>query len=502
MTAAEISAGFEAERRIPEGRGTRLAAMALSVGLSCTGAYADTTDQLLDQLKAKGILSHSEYKTLKGRHAAELKQKERKYVVPGRKVVTKENVVVAPDDRYVTRLDKGIGVHIGAVDVKLTGLLSFFAVETFKTQGNADVAGGLSGNSSVNNTNSIRAGLVPSALVTSISTRQDGYDLGFTLGIYTAGSNVAVGKYNANNGGTATALGTPGIDVRQVFGTIGSQDFGTVKVGRDIALFAADAVLNDATIPGGGTPSGNAAPGNSTLGHIGFGYYYMDWFPQITYISPDIDGFTFSVGVFSPYGLVNYSGLSGTMTGHDQPNIQWKVKYKGAVSDNAELTAWTSGMTQQHRVEIGDSVALNGSMAPGTNIRSLAVDAGARLDVDAVSLLAYAYYGRGMGSTFLFFDGISTNGEKRNSFGGYGQATYTFFDRFTIGAAYGISVLQANYGDPTTLLHSNENIVALARYKLTDWVGLQGEYVHSISRNQAGGSISGDAFVLGTFWSF
>ncbi|ACB93776.1 hypothetical protein [Beijerinckia indica] len=471
-------------------------------GFSLSTARADTTDQLLDQLRSKGILTKTEYRKLKDRHAHEAEDKARVAEPAGRRVVTKEGVKIVPDDRYVTKLDKGIGVRIGEVDLRLTGVLSFFATEGFKTRGNATVAGGLLAPSVANNSNAIRAGYLPSNLVTNLTTRQEGLDLSFTLGLYTGGNNVSVGKFNANNGGAAVALGTPGIDLRQVFGTIGTPDFGTVKIGRDLGLFAADAVLNDATIPGVGFFSSNAAPGNATLGHVGFGYFYMDWLPQITYTTPDFYGFTASVGVFSPLQEYNYSGLSGEMSAHDQPGLQWRLKYIGHYGDDLKLTAWTSGMTQQHRAEIGDSVVTNGSLAAGANIRAVGFDGGARLDAGPVSLLAYGYYGRGMGSTFLFFDGINREGQKRDSYGGYAQASYTFYDRFTIGSAYGISLLNATYGDPSTLLRSNSSVMGFARYKLTDWITLQGEFTHLISRNQAGGSVTGDAFVLGTFMSF
>jgi len=474
----------------------------LALQIETGAARADVTDELLAQLKAKGILTNSEYKTFKERHAKEVAAKPLSGPIVGMRKVTKDGVVIVPDDRYVTRMDKGIGVHIGNVDVQVSGLLSFFGVETFRTHGNAIVAGGLSGNSAANNIFSIRPGLVPSEIATTISTNQEGYDLSFKTGFFIGGNNVGAGPFNANNAGSPVALGSSGIDVRQVFGTIGKPDFGTVKIGRDMGLFGAEAVLEDATIPGSGTPSGNRAPGQSTLGHIGYGYFYVDWIPQLTYTTPDYHGFTASIGLFTPLDEYNYSGLSGGMSGHDQPAVQWQFKYVGQLGENAKLTAWTAGVTQQHRAEIGDSVVLNGSMGPGTSIRAFGIDGGAKLDVGPVSLLAYGYYGDGMGSTFLFFDGIDPFGRKRESYGGYAQATYAFNERFLIGGAYGISVLDATSTDPGTLVRSNENFIGLARYKLTNWVTFQGEFIHSISRNQAGGYISGDAIAVGTFWTF
>src|SRR6516165_11254361 len=46
--------------------------------LGASWAYADTTDQLLDQLKAKGILTRTEYKKLKARHASEIAARKEK----------------------------------------------------------------------------------------------------------------------------------------------------------------------------------------------------------------------------------------------------------------------------------------------------------------------------------------------------------------------------------------------------------------------------------------
>ncbi len=197
---------------------------------------ADSTDDLLDQLKAKGVLTKTEYAKLKQRHAAEVAGE----AAPGPGPAGPHG-----NDRYVTALDKGIGVHIpgattvtkdngvvtvGDVDVKLTGELIFFGAEGFKTNytGTAGlvaapggpvlgVAGGLfSGASQFNNSNAIRSGLLPSAVLLSLNTNQLGWDLGFTVGAYFGGNNIDPGALNANGPGSPVALGTPGIDLRRV----------------------------------------------------------------------------------------------------------------------------------------------------------------------------------------------------------------------------------------------------------------------------------------------
>ncbi|WOJ90868.1 porin [Methylocapsa polymorpha] len=480
----------------------------LSLACVCP-SYADTTDQLLEQLRAKGILTRAEYKKLASRHAAEVEQRAAQAAKPPAK--TEKVVVINPDDRYLTRLDKGIGARIGQVDVGLSGELVFFGAEQFKQHGTGVVAGGLGGGSAVNNSMAIRSGLLPSALALNLSTNQMGYDIGVTFGLFTGGNNVHVGLLNGNSGGAAVALGTPGVDVRQVFGTIGTPTLGTLKIGRDIGLFGQDAILNDFTIFGAGTIAGNASPSNTSLGRIGFGYVYADWIPQVTYTTPDFYGLTASIGAFTPYQEYDNAGYfnsvtpySGTLTAHDQPGIQGHLKYVGNIAPDIKLTAWTDGLTQQHRAEEGDAVFLT----PGTNVRALAVDGGARLDWGPVTLVGYGYYGVGLGTTALYFDGASIDGEKRKSSGFYAQGSYTFFERLTIGGSYGVSYLKGNaidyspyYGD-ATLVASNASTIAFARYKFTDWVSFQGEWIHSLSRNLAGDGVSTDAVVLGTTFFF
>ena len=61
---------------------------------------------------------------------------------------------------------------------------------------------------------------------------------------------------------------------------------GTVKIGRDIGLFASDAILNDLdSVRRWLARPDNPRPSNTALGRIGIGYIYADWIPQITYKS-------------------------------------------------------------------------------------------------------------------------------------------------------------------------------------------------------------------------
>ena len=374
-----------------------------------------------------------------------------------------------------------------------------------------------------------------------------GWDIGFTAGAYFGGNNISpVGGENANGPGSPIALGTPGIDLRQVFGTVGTPEYGTLKIGRDLGLFGGEAILNDFTLLGVGTPAGNAAPTNTALGRIGIGYIYADWIPQITYTTPGWNGFTASVAMMTPMDEVNTTGVaaggflfgsgtifapstfitSGQMTAHDQPQFQGKLKYVGQWFTDAKITAWVDGITQLQRAELGDAVVSNFNFgtglynisSPGANVRASGVDGGARLDWGGFSIVGYGYWGDGIGTTGLFFAGISPNGQARKSYGWYGEAEYTFgqgflggfpilSDRFTIGGSFGQSFLQANSFDFTQsynpyLLHVNQSAIGFIRYKLTDWVAFQFEFINSRSINQSGGSIQSNAITGGTTFFF
>lgn len=484
------------------------AAAAGLVGISA--ARADTTDILLEELRAKGVLTKHEYKTLKARHAAE-KATTRRALPPG-VMVTK-----GPAPEFVTVCPTHVCMRVGQVDVKLSGDLVFAGIESFATRSsgtavNGGVAGGLVGTSH-NATNGISGGLLPSSLALSLATNQMGYDLGFTIAAYVGGGNV-LWTGGANSTGNPEALGTPGIDLRQVFGTVGTPTMGTFKVGRDLGLFASDAILNDATLLGVGTSVPVSEPSNTTLGRIGLGYVYADWLPGVTYTTPNFNGFTATVAAYTPYDSTDGVGAFSSFTpspviGSPAPMLQGQVKFKGDLGGGTKLTLSADAVWQEHQYDTAS--VTTGTPLVGSTINSWGIDGFGKVDIAGFSLVAYGYYGAGLGTTGLFLNGFSLDGQQRDSYGGYAQGSYTFFDKFTLGASWGISYLEANSYDNTVgvsngyepyMLRSNQSYVGFARYQITTWMAIQGEYAHSISTNQSGGQIQGDQIDLGTAWFF
>ena len=316
-------------------------------------------------------------------------------------------------------------------------------------------------------------------------------------------NNTDEGAFGANSGGNAVGLGTPGIDFRQMFVTAGTKTFGTVQVGRDIGLFGADAILNDATLLSVGSPGGNQAPGNTSLGRIGVGYVYTDWLPQITYTTPTIaGGFTASVGLFTPLDSVNFAGggVSAVSTTHNTPMFQGQISYKTAASADMKVHIWADGLVQPEQNVLSPDIAAGAAHS----VTVFAGDIGATLDVGPVGGAAYYYRGSGLGTTGLFFDGIAVNGNKRDSEGYYGQGYFKILPKLKLVGSYGVSDLYLANGevDNPTLVRRNESEIGAGYYTLTDWMTLVAEFAHTTSKSHGPDQADDNTVSLGTIVFF
>jgi predicted porin len=377
----------------------------------------------------------------------------------------------------------GIGFKAGEWDVDFSGNVNgFYTNSDCQTPAaTTSVTGGLActGDKSA----SVRNGLLPGALIFSAKTRQEDFDISATVGLY-PGINSSAAN-GVNGPGLPSALRTPGIDARQTFFTFGDKSWGTVKIGRDIGIFGANAILSDMTLLGVGSTGGNAAPSNTSLGRIGIGYIYTDFMPQITFTSTDYRGLQFTGGIFS--------GLTPTdqrFSVHKSPQLQAQVSYgwKGDISGKA----WLGGIGQ--KVE---------EAAPGSaNYWGSGVDAGVKFTpamLENFEGVLYGYYGDGIGTTGLFVLSNSTSGDKRKSSGGYVQGTYKL-GRVKLGASYGESRLKLAADEVSTgnnLLDKNESGVGGVYYGLTKSVTLVGEYAYTRSTAQNGNEATEKTFILG-----
>jgi predicted porin len=382
----------------------------------------------------------------------------------------------------------GIDVEAGDWKLDFSGNINAFYVNASCDHGtNTAVVGGLA--CTGDNSTAVRNGLLPAAFVFTASTRQDNLDISATIGFYPGINNTALA--GVNSAGQPSALGTSGIDARQEFLTFGDASWGTVKMGRDIGIFAKDAILDDMTLLGVGTALSNPAPGNTSLGRIGLGYIYTDWIPQITYTTANYSGFSASVGAFTPLDDGNY-------TAHNSPQWQAGASYLFGDPKNGPVSGkvWVDVVTQQAKAPTAD-VAANTAAGIQNGTKGTGVDGGFKIDVAGFEGVLYGYYGKGIGTTGLYILATSAAGNERKSDGGYAQLTYKI-DRLKLGLSYGVSELklasdeQAFQISPVTglstgvyasdLLHRNESGVFGAYYSLTKSLTLVGEFIHTESQ--------------------
>jgi len=219
-------------------------------------------------------------------------------------------------------------------------------VNTFTTWTKAKVAGTVDGGiagagnaGSTATTNNFTTGLLPHFLSISGSTRQNDLDVAFTISIQPGTSNkAAFGNDSGQNN-------------RQAFVTFGDKSWGSVKVGKDLGLFASDAILSDMTLLGVGSAAGSAG-GNTTLGRIGTGYIYADWKPQITYTTPNFNGFQATAGISQGWelqdiGVTDGTDLAGGKRAGASPAYEGKASYAFSAND-VTGKVWVSGIAQKN----------------------------------------------------------------------------------------------------------------------------------------------------------
>ncbi len=456
-----------------------------ALALAIAPAHASPGENLLKRLHEKGILTDEEYTELladyRADEAADAEAMASMQAATPTPMQSAENAL--DSSRMVKMTDSGIGLEVGPATIKFAG-----SVNGFYVHDNADtpsattsVVGGVA-NVGDNNSSAIRNGLLPGFLTVSVTTQQEGWDIGAFFGMYPGINSTAWGALGANNGGQPTALATAGIDFRQTYMTFGKPSLGTIKIGRDIGLFGSDAILNDITLLSSGTPGGNVAPGNTTLGRIGVGYIYTDFQPQITYTTPNFSGFQASVGVFQPL-----SSLTGPAQANSSPGFQGKLTYDGDFGGVA-THLWAGGITQKH-----DTLT-------GMDYTGKGLDLGAKVTAGPVAVTGYWYTAKGLGTTVLGLFDTDADGKPRESDGFYVQALATF-GKLSVGGSYGQSSHDHTDADDAAalpnLVETNSSYVGQLRYGLTPWVTLIGEYVHSKAEAHNGNEAESDAIALG-----
>jgi len=310
----------------------------------------------------------------------------------------------------------------------------------------------------------INTGLLPSWLGFTATTRQNDLDVSWNMSMQ---PNVSDNTLQGDNNAPL---------FRTAYLSFGDKSWGTIKLGKDIGVFASDAILNDMTLLGVGAGAtgvgyGNAANGGAsgqptTLGGIGTGYIYAAWKGQVAYTTPNMNGFQATVAITNP----NQSAGAGNQ---DRFGLEGKASYSFAQGDFSGKV-WVSGASY----DISNSPA-------STSYSASVGDIGATISSNGFGLTGYYYTGKGVGSTLMGLDAASADNARRDSDGGYVQLTYVTPFKTKLGAAYGISNLDMAGNDTTALLKSNERYTLGAYHPLTKHLNLVAEYNNVTSESHS-----------------
>lgn len=332
--------------------------------------------------------------------------------------------------------------------------------------------------------NTIGTGLLPSAFGVGGKTRQNDLDIAFQFTFFTGSST-----------GNNQALANNTLNIRQAYLTFGDKSWGSIKAGRDLGIFGSDAILSDMTLLGTG---GNLAPGgSSTLGRIGQGYIYADWFGQLSYTSPNWNGFSFAAGVFEP--------VSDNNTNNNEMMYQGKATYE-----------WTGDVAG--KVWLGGTYQKN--QAGAVDYTSKGLDLGGKVNIADFGLVGYYYDGKGLASINRATGAVSSYGRNvlmgglngttgtavdSDDKGGYVQGTYVIPGVGTkLGASWGIS--KSDYNTSSLAVVSGEaktkTWILGAYHPLTKSLNLVAEYSNANNEFTGQGEVKVKTTSLGAILFF
>jgi len=387
----------------------------------------------------------------------------------------------------------GITWDAGEWTVDMNGNVNAFAIFADNKDSGAAIGGGLANTSTGQNNDentSISTGLLPSWLGFTATTRQNDIDTSVTI------------SFQPGAGGNAALQGGGNTENRQAFLTFGDKSWGSVKVGKDLGIFASTAILNDMTLLGVGSNgagtqhNGGNTGTTTTLGGIGTGYLYADWKGQIAYTTPNMNGFQATVGITQPWGTTNISAVSATAAGgsdnfayEGQASYSWTGDFAGK--------AWVGAFYQEVQ-------GLTAEEAVNVDEDATSYEVGVSTTVMNIGLVAYGYSGDGVGTTGMLSDGFDITGAARDSDGGYVQATYVIPMGTKLGISYGVSNLDDNAADAgDNLVKKNDRITVGAYHPLTKHLNLVAEYSQVESESHgAQADLKTDIFSVGAILFF
>jgi len=326
------------------------------------------------------------------------------------------------------------------------------------------------------------SGLLPSWLGFTGKTRQNDLDVEFTISLQPSSSSNDTHGDGANDG--AADVKKPFLN-RQTYVSFGDKSWGSIKLGKDLGVFAADAILNDMTLLGVGQGAGISGKStNTSNGGIGTGYIYAAWKSQIAYTTPNFNGFQATVAMTNPD-----QGFYTTGVNQDRFGLEGKASYAFSANDITGKI-WVSGASY----DVSTTTTASHTVTVG--------DIGGTVNANGFGLTGYYYSGKGAGTTVLGANGYDAIYGRRDSDGGYVQLTYVTPIKTKLGIAYGESNLDKGTAADTAIVKSNQRITVGAYHPLTKHLNIVAEYNNVEAEGHNGGNAETNTYSAGAIMFF
>lgn len=233
-----------------------------------------------------------------------------------------------------------------------------------------------------------------------------------------------------------------------------------------------------------------------TLGHIGYGYLYANFGPQMRYTTPEVNGTKFAISINEPYNISNRGGDKTNL-----PRVEAELSYAQTFKSGATAQAWLSGLYQR---------STSTRYAEKTHPDSIGGAYGIGGGYKGLNLLASGYGGKGLGMLSAQDGKIGSGstddtGEEREFFGFLLQATYRFNPTWMVGVNYGQNRLIETDYDKTqravaALCKRQESGVATVTYNMNSFTQFVLEYIHARETWTDGAHRSSNQVAFGTMF--
>lgn len=220
----------------------------------------------------------------------------------------------------------------------------------------------------------VRTGFLPSNIGFNLGKQLDDMKISMRSSFW-----VSLSDTDNSRDASPADLGTGSlIDVRQFYATV-SGSWGEVLLGKDFGLYNRATILGDELLLGFGQTSeffGLVDGGNVSFGNISTGYTYPFPKAQITYRTPDMNGFKMAIAVMDP-------NKAAANSNEELPRFEAELIYS-TTFDAGSVKTWVSGVTQTSEINGVDHD--QSGVGYGVNIKFL-----------GLSLTASGYSAEGLG---------------------------------------------------------------------------------------------------------